>query len=74
MGAVLSEKNHTSPSTENCAVPARELIVQVDGGHIPIQALTQRSFEALSAVVYRPENIQQFERHHSQIMDRVNMK
>jgi len=35
--------------------PVRELVIQVDGGHIPIQDKTKRSFEALSAIVYRPE-------------------
>jgi len=34
-----------------------ELIIQVDGGHIPIQDPEKRSFEALSAIVYRPENL-----------------
>lgn len=34
--------------------PAEELIVQVDGGHIKSAEEGQRSFEALTAVVYQP--------------------
>jgi len=33
------------------------VIVQVDGGHIPLKQRDKRSFEALSGVVYRPESI-----------------
>jgi len=39
------------------AAPATEVIVQVDGGHIPIKDQDKRSFEALAGVVYRPESI-----------------
>ena len=35
VGAVLSEHNRLSPSPEECAAPAQDLIIQVDGGHIP---------------------------------------
>jgi hypothetical protein len=40
--------------------------LQADGGHIPIQ-----EFEALSAMVYRPENLQEVDRHHRQIMEKT---
>ena len=36
---------------------APELIVQVDGGHVCDKSPHARSFEALTCVVYRPENI-----------------
>jgi hypothetical protein len=70
-GAVLSERNRLSPSLEECAAPAQDLILQVDGGHIPIQEKDKRSFEALAAIVYRPENLQAVDRHHRQIMDKT---
>ncbi len=58
VGAVLSEHNRLSPSPEECAAPAQDLILQVDGGPIPIQEKNKRRFEALAAMVYRPEQIQ----------------
>jgi hypothetical protein len=71
VGAQLEEANRILPSTQECAEPAAELIIQVDGGHIPIQDKEKRSFEALSAVVYRSENIQQVDLHHRQIVDKT---
>jgi hypothetical protein len=71
VGAVLSEHNCLSPSTEECAAPAQALILQVDGGHIPIQEKDKRSFEALAAIVYRPEKLQAVDRHHRQIMEKT---
>jgi transposase-like protein len=55
-GAVRT--NCLSPSPEECASPAQDLILQVNGGHIPMQEKDKRSFEALAAIVYRPEKIQ----------------
>ena len=70
VGAVLSERNGLSPSPEECAAPAQDLIIQVDGGHIPTQEKDKRSFEALAAIVYRPEAIQAVDQHHRQIMEK----
>ena len=71
VGAVLSEHNGLSPSPEECAAPAQDLILQVDGGHIPIQEKDKRSFEALAAIVYRPENVQAVDQHHRQIIEKT---
>jgi hypothetical protein len=71
VGAVLSEHNGLSPAPEECAAPAQDLIIQVDGGHIPIQEKDKRSFEALAAIVYRPEHLQAVDRHHRQIMQKT---
>jgi len=71
VGAVLSEHHRLSPSSEECAAPAKDLILQVDGGHIPIQEKDKRSFEALAAIVYQPEHIQALDRHHRQIMKKT---
>jgi hypothetical protein len=67
VGAVLAEENLIPPAAKDCAPPAQQLIVQVDGGHIPTKEPAKRSFEALSAVVYRPENIRSIDQHHRQI-------
>ena len=70
VGAVLAEQNAIPPEAQECAAPARDLVVQVDGGHIPIQDPVKRSFEALLAIVYRPENIQQVDQYHRQIIEK----
>ena len=41
--------------------------MQVDGGHIPVKEKGKRSFEALSAIAYQPDNLQQVDKHHRQI-------
>ena len=47
VGAVLGEEYLKPPTHKECAPPAHELIVQVDGGHIATKEKTKRSFEAL---------------------------
>jgi len=60
-GAILSEQ-HLIPRL-SLRSTAQELILQVDGGHIPIQEQAKRSFEAL-AIVYRPQSLQVVDQHH----------
>ena len=71
VGHLLAEQNGIPPAAQECAPPARDLIIQVDGGHIPIQEKEQRSFEALSAVVYRPEAIRIVDKHHREISEKT---
>jgi len=71
VGAVLAEHNGLSPAPEEGAAPAQDLIIQVDGGHIPIQEKDKRSFEALATMVYRPEQIQAVDAHHRQIREKT---
>ncbi len=46
---------HQLESQVIAAEPAAELVVAVDGGHINTIETGKRSFEAMTAVVYRPE-------------------
>lgn len=71
VGAILSEQHLIPPAAEFGAQPAQELILQIDGGHIPIQDKGKRSFEALSAIVYRPENWQVVDQHHLEIANKT---
>lgn len=71
VGAILSEENYHPPTPDDCAASATEVIVQVDGGHIPIKEKGKRSFEALAGIVYRPENIQVVDGHHREIVDKT---
>jgi hypothetical protein len=70
VGAVLAIENLKPIAPQECAPAAEEVIVQVDGGHLPIQEKDRRSFEALSAVVYRPESIREIDKHHREIEDK----
>lgn len=70
VGAVLAQENLKPIAKDECASPAQELIVQVDGGHLPVQEKNKRSFEALCAVIYRPENIKEIDAQHRQIKDK----
>jgi len=65
VGAVLSQENLKTPAARDCAAPATAVIVQVDGGHIPLKQRDKRSFEALSGVVC-PESIR-IDQHHREI-------
>jgi len=67
VGEILAAEQLKPPEKKNCAAPTAELIVQVDGGHIPTKDKDKRSFEALSAVVYPPESIREIDPHHRQI-------
>jgi hypothetical protein len=67
VGAVLAQENLKPPTVEECVPPATEVIVQIDGGHIPTKEQDKRSFEALSAVVYRPESLIRIDQHHREI-------
>jgi len=67
VGAVLAADNLKPPAQKACAPPAKELIVQVDGGHIATKEKTTRSFEALAAVIYRPESLRTLDQHHGEI-------
>jgi len=58
------------PPAANERTPTKTLIVQVDGGHIPIQEKDKRSFEAPS-VAYRPDSIQEIDKHHRQIVNKT---
>ena len=71
VGAILSEENYHPPTPDDCGASATELIVQVDGGHIPIKANGKRSFEALAGIVYQPENIRVVDHHHREIVNKT---
>jgi hypothetical protein len=71
VGAHLAEENRQSPAPEECAAPAEHVIIQIDGGHIPIQEQGKRSFEALAAIVYRPESVHEVDQYHRKIVEKT---
>lgn len=64
-------KLHEQPIDESTILSdANELIVQIDGGHIKNKDQDSRSFEALSAVIYRPENVKMASKNKATITDK----
>lgn len=70
LGVRIAQENYKVPLTAALALLAQELIVQVDGGHIPIKDKDKRSFEALAAIVYRPGSLEVSDEHHRRITDK----
>jgi hypothetical protein len=70
VGAVLAKENLKPETVVKGDSDAEEVIIQIDGGHIPIKDKEKRSFEALSAIAYRPENIRTVDQHHREIEDK----
>ena len=70
VGTELAKEKLNPPAAQECASPAEKVIVQIDGGHIPIKNKDKRSFEALSAVVYRPENIRKVDKNHRELTNK----
>lgn len=70
VGEILSEKNKTVPEN-NHPTPSKALIVQVDGGHIKSNDPEKRSFEAMSAKIYRPESVIEITEKRSEIVERT---
>lgn len=56
VGEALCELNIKDTTSLNDK-PAKELIVQIDGGHIKDKDPDKRTFEALTAKIYRPEAV-----------------
>lgn len=50
--------------------PASNLIVNIDGGHIKARG-DSRSFEAMVATVYRPENLKYVDKNHNAIISKT---
>lgn len=70
VGEQVSQANLKAPSETELSAPAEDLIVQLDGGHIPTKDKDQRSFEALSGVIYRPSCIEEIDQHHRRITNK----
>ena len=70
VGERLAQRNLNPPHSEELPIVAEELIVQVEEGHIPAKTKDKKSFAVLSAVVYRPNNVERVDQHHRRITDK----
>ncbi len=61
------------PKVVEKSLAAENLIVVVDGGHVKSCRDDARSFEAMIATIYRPENIQQIDKHHNEITKKTSV-
>ena len=69
VGEVLSEKHKVYDETESLS-PAKDIIIQVDGGHIKTTETEKRSIEVMSAKIYRPESVVAVTKQRREIVDR----
>lgn len=70
VGSVLAQENLEPVPEAKGVARAKEVIIQIDGGHLSTKDKDKRSFEALSAVAYRSENIRTVDKHHREIEDK----
>lgn len=66
IGAYISKKKD-----KELKVPeAAKLVIQVDGGHLKDKDPTKRSFEAMTAVIYKPENVIQITKDKKKVINK----
>lgn len=70
VGQQLEEEKTQPIKVIESAKCALNLTVQIDGGHVKNKALNQRSFEALSAKIYKPESVVSTSKGHSRIIEK----
>ena len=63
-------KNLNEPKDKDAA---KQLIAVVDGGHIKSNIKGSRSFEAMIASVYRPENLVEIDKNHNKILAKTSV-
>jgi len=72
--ATLIEKEKLKkPRAVNDKDAVKQLVVVVDGGHLKSNDTDKRSFEAMIATVYCPENIRRVDKHHSEITQKTSV-
>ncbi len=69
VGEALNEKNK-QPIENSKLEKAKQLIIQVDGGHIHDKNTEKRSFEAMVAKVYKPESVIEITEKRNEIIDK----
>ena len=52
---------------------AKKLITVIDGGHLKSKDNDVRSFEAMIATIYRPENIRKVDNHHNELIKKISV-
>jgi len=52
---------------------AKRIISVIDGGHLKTQTQGSRSFEAMIATVYRPENLKRVDKNHNEITAKTSV-
>jgi|TARA_B110000503_G_C7098406_1_gene392682 hypothetical protein len=68
---IIGNDKLTQPTVVNKINAANKLIVTVDGGHVKSNATGTRSFEAMIAAIYRPENVVPIDKTHNEIIQKT---
>jgi hypothetical protein len=69
VGETLDQKQSNDKMSSDVS-PVKELIIQVDGGHIHDKDPDKRSFEAMCAKVYRPESVIEVTENRTEIINK----
>jgi len=69
----IEKEKLKKPKTVKKSEAAKELVAVVDGGHLKSKDKDSRSFEAMIATVYRPENIRMIDKHHNEITHKTSV-
>jgi hypothetical protein len=72
LGEIISELNYQAPQQGSLQM-AEELLVHVDGGHIPTKEKGKRSIEVLAGTIYKPENLVKRDKNHNVIINKSCM-
>ena len=73
VASLLEEEKLKPCKTLKALEAAKELVVVVDGGHLKSKDVDSRSFEAMIATVYRPENIRYIDKNHNEISQKTSV-
>lgn len=71
VGETLSTKKQAPISESKIKSPSpKELVLQIDGGHLKDKAVDKRSFEALAMKIYAPKNVIRMDKNHTRIKEK----
>lgn len=73
LGGMIEEQRLANSEPPKAVLAAKQLIAVIDGGHLKSNQLNARSFEAMIATVYRPENLQRVDKHHNAIIQKTSV-
>jgi len=72
--AKLIEKEKLKPhKVMKQSEATKQLVAVIDGGHLKSKETSSRSFEAMIATVFCPENIQKIDKHHNEIIQKTSV-
>lgn len=69
----MGKNKLTAVQQPRSELAAKQLILVIDGGHVKSKQDGTRSFEAMTATVYRPENLRIVDKNHNEITQKTSV-